>query len=384
MRILSVHKFWDDGKLRRLGASRSILFLYDEFIKKGHQVDYLFINDVFHRRPRRPHLTFPFAILPRILAFQCRQPYDVVDISSSDGWLYALVHRLLPRSAQPLFIGRTVGLEHVYWAYKTCAARQAGQPMSRKSQIVRAISLLKPVELSVRLSDHFLTICQADKGYIVQRRWKAAQSVSVISPGIPVSYFALSAGFHPRPYDCLFMGSWVSRKGIAVLAEAFADIVQKRPGTTLTVAGARVHGTTPEEILNTFAPQIRASVRVAPLLTTEAEIVEQYITHKIMLFPTLFEGFGMVFLEAMACGLPVVTTPIGGMADVIEDGITGVFVPLRDSRALAEAALELLASEQRRREIGALARERAWAFTWDRIADRCENLYQDLLTRRRT
>jgi len=119
-----------------------------------------------------------------------------------------------------------------------------------------------------------------------------------------------------------------------------------------------------------------------PVLS-EQELVDQYLIHKVVLFPSLYEGFGMVVLEAMACGLPVVTTPIGGMADVIEDGVTGVFAPLRDSYALAEAALGLLADEQRRRKMGARARERAQAFTWAKVADQHESLYQTLLMRKR-
>ena len=101
-----------------------------------------------------------------------------------------------------------------------------------------------------------------------------------------------------------------------------------------------------------------------------------------MLFPSVYEGFGMVGLEAMACGLPVITTRLGGMMDVIEDGATGVFIPTRDSQALAEATLALLADRRRREEIGGRARERARSWTWHSVAERHERLYQQILANR--
>jgi glycosyltransferase involved in cell wall biosynthesis len=380
MRILSVHKFWNNGNLRRLGASRSILFLYDEFVKKGHQVDYLFINDVLRGRPRRLHLSFPFIIVPRILALHQRWPYDVIEISGADGWVYGLYHKWQPRTRRPLLLTRTVGLEHLYWATLLADECLGHGGIPRRSKITYPLFTLKAVEWTIKSGDHFICLCEQDRNFIIRQEWLSEDHISVIPPGLPEEYLASTEKSPSRDGDLLFVGSWTPRKGTKYLVEAFSQIVAQRPDTRLTLAGA--HQSDPGEIMDAFPPSLRHQVRILPALS-EQKLVDQYLTHKVMLFPSLYEGFGMVVLEAMACRLPVVTTPIGGMADVIEDSVTGVFVPLRDSRALAEVSLELLADKQRRREMGAHAQERAQAFPWAKIADQHESLYQALLVRKR-
>jgi glycosyltransferase involved in cell wall biosynthesis len=380
MHILSVHKFWNNGNLRRLGASRSILFLYDEFIKRGHHIDYLFINDVYANRPRHPHRSFPFAIVPRILALQRRWPYDVIAISGADGWVYGLYHKWQPRTRRPVLLTRTVGLEHLYWAALLTDQHMGYGEITLRSKITYPLFTLKAVEWTIKSGDHFICLCEQDRNFIVRQEWLSEDHISVIPPGLPEEYLASTEKSPSRDGDLLFVGSWTPRKGTRYLVEAFSQIVAQRPGTRLTLAGA--HQSDPGEIMDAFSPSVRHQVRILPVLS-EQELVDQYLIHKVVLFPSLYEGFGMVVLEAMACGLPVVTTPIGGMADVIEDGVTGVFAPLRDSYALAEAALGLLADEQRRRKMGARARERAQAFTWAKVADQHESLYQTLLMRKR-
>lgn len=379
MRILSVQKWWDDGNLRKLGAPRSILFLYDEFAKKGHQVDYLGISDIYTSFPRHVRYTFPFAIVSRILALQRRWRYDVIEISGADGWVYGLYHKWQPRTRRPVLLTRTVGLEHLYWEALLTDERLGHGGIPLRSKITYPMFTLKAVEWTIKSGDHFICLCEQDSNFIIRQEWLSEDHISVIPPGLPEEYLASTEKSPSRDGDLLFVGSWTPRKGTRYLVEAFSQIVAQRLDTRLTLAGA--HQSDPSEIMDAFPPSVRHQIRILPALS-EQKLVDQYLTHKVMLFPSLYEGFGMVVLEAMACELPVVTTPIGGMADVIEDGVTGVFVPLRDSRALAEASLELLADKQRRQEIGVRARERARAFTWDKIADRHESLYRALLARK--
>jgi len=119
-------------------------------------------------------------------------------------------------------------------------------------------------------------------------------------------------------------------------------------------------------------------IRVVPLLS-ESELIDEYLAHDVFLFPSLYEGFGMVVLEAMACGLSVVATPVGGAADIIEDGVDGFLVPFRDSQALAETALRLLDSESLRETVEDRARRKASGYSWGQIVNTYEALYAQLL-----
>jgi glycosyltransferase involved in cell wall biosynthesis len=88
----------------------------------------------------------------------------------------------------------------------------------------------------------------------------------------------------------------------------------------------------------------------------------------------------MVPLEAMACGVPVVASAVGGHLDTVVDGRTGVLVPARDAGALAQRLRELLADPARLTAIGSAAAARAHArYGWDRIADDTERLYRQVL-----
>ena len=95
--------------------------------------------------------------------------------------------------------------------------------------------------------------------------------------------------------------------------------------------------------------------------------------------PSLTESFGLVALEAMACGTPVVATRVGGLQTVVTSE-SGVLVPPGDAEALAHAIESLLDDMELRIQLAAGARARAVTFTWDRVADGVEDIYSELLT----
>jgi D-inositol-3-phosphate glycosyltransferase len=95
--------------------------------------------------------------------------------------------------------------------------------------------------------------------------------------------------------------------------------------------------------------------------------------------PSLYESFGMVALEAMACGAPVVASDVGGLSFIVRDGETGYLVPERDPRALADCLGKLLRDPDLRARLGRRGIEVARDYAWRRIADRIESLYASLL-----
>jgi len=100
-----------------------------------------------------------------------------------------------------------------------------------------------------------------------------------------------------------------------------------------------------------------------------------YSAAEMVVMPSDYESFGMVALEAMACGTPVIASDVGGLSFLVRHGRTGYRVPARDPKALAAKITRLLTDEGLRRRIGQRAVCWAESYAWPRIADRIEALY---------
>ena len=87
----------------------------------------------------------------------------------------------------------------------------------------------------------------------------------------------------------------------------------------------------------------------------------------------------MIFLDAMAAGLTIIVTPVGGAADICEDGKDSVIVPPGDSRSLADAMIFLLENEDVRKVLGRKAREKARGYTWKQVAIKTLKFYEDTM-----
>jgi D-inositol-3-phosphate glycosyltransferase len=102
-----------------------------------------------------------------------------------------------------------------------------------------------------------------------------------------------------------------------------------------------------------------------------------------VLMPSWSESFGLVALEAQACGTPVVAAEVGGLQHAVGDGTTGVLVDSRQPEAWADAAARLLSSPRRLAAMGAAAARFAGVHGWDRTAARLLDIYGDLVQARR-
>jgi D-inositol-3-phosphate glycosyltransferase len=104
-----------------------------------------------------------------------------------------------------------------------------------------------------------------------------------------------------------------------------------------------------------------------------------YSAAEVVVMPSDYESFGMVALEAMACGTPVIASDVGGLAFLVKDGRTGYRVPAGDVEALADKITHLLTDELSRRRIGQRASCWAEAYAWPNIADQIEEVYREVL-----
>jgi glycosyltransferase involved in cell wall biosynthesis len=122
-----------------------------------------------------------------------------------------------------------------------------------------------------------------------------------------------------------------------------------------------------------FAPEVRSQVHVFPFVKRE-DMPTVYAQHDILVFPSLVEGMPLTLLEAMASGMPVVTTDTCGMSDVVEDRFNGLLVPPADAAAIASAIEQLYSSAEFQKRIGQQARETVRRYTWDKVTQNLERV----------
>jgi len=154
-------------------------------------------------------------------------------------------------------------------------------------------------------------------------------------------------------FRILYVGSITQRKGISYLLRAYKHFAGS--GTRLTLVGSLptdVSAFTSWRDLFTHVPHVPQKLLPA-----------QYAQADVFAFPALIEGMGLVVLEAMASGLPVITTP-NGPGDIVRDGVDGFVVPIRDVNAIVDKLEYLRTHPEQRFQMGKNARKRAHEYSW--------------------
>jgi phosphatidylinositol alpha-mannosyltransferase len=173
----------------------------------------------------------------------------------------------------------------------------------------------------------------------------------------------------------LFVGAMVKRKGLPQLIEAFRMLCAERDDVELIVVG---DGLGRRAIQRRITGALRERVQLVGPVTDRARLAEHYASADVFCAPSLGrESFGMVLLEAMAAGTPVVAYDIEGYRDVVSHGREGLLVKRGDTRALRDALAYFLDHPVERARYGELGRRKAQAHSWREIAARLERLYRE-------
>ncbi|HET7699418.1 MAG TPA: glycosyltransferase [Candidatus Limnocylindria bacterium] len=197
-------------------------------------------------------------------------------------------------------------------------------------------------------------------------------------------------GRDQRERIILFVGRIEQIKGIDVLLRSLGLLFFRHPELRsdvglLVVGGALDPGddapeTDKVEELRRLVHQHRMEANVSFVGSLDQPtLAKYYAAADICAVPSLTESFGLVALEAMACGTPVVGTRVGGLQTLIEDGESGLLVPAGDYQALAEAIARVLTDQRLRMHLAHGARDRAEHYTWRNVGERVEALYARIL-----
>jgi glycosyltransferase involved in cell wall biosynthesis len=214
---------------------------------------------------------------------------------------------------------------------------------------------------AVRESRLVIAISEHVKETIVERLGVASERVRTIYLGIDLE--RLQPGEGPHEPFLLYPANGWPHKNHERLLEAFALVRRERPELRLVLTGSGL-----ERLPSRDGVEIRGHV-------PGDELVRLFQTAQALVFPSLYEGFGLPPLEAMACGCPIVASHAGAMPEVLGDAAR-YFDPT-DPEEIAAGVMDVLADPARLVERG-LARARG--FTWDECARRHDDVYEELAT----
>lgn len=213
---------------------------------------------------------------------------------------------------------------------------------------------LERKEQEIALADHIFVASSVTQKSLLEAR-VSPEKISVIPYGAPTDYFRPQNKLDDQ-FRVLYVGRMSPRKGIQYLLPAWRSL--NLPNAELLFVGSNMM---PE---NWLAPYQSFYKHIASV--PHASLNQHYSSANVLVFPSLVEGFGLVLTEAMACGIPVITTPNTAGPDIITNGVEGFIVPIRDELALQEKIEWCYQNPEALAEMGRAARRKAEQLTWQK------------------
>jgi D-inositol-3-phosphate glycosyltransferase len=217
----------------------------------------------------------------------------------------------------------------------------------------------------------------------------------VIPPGVDVSHFypipadeaKMYVGLKPEDRMVLFVGRIEPLKGVDTLIQAMSclQLKEKNRPVHLAIIGGDP-GASPEEMtvemarLQKLCDDLMVDQTVVFLGKRDQDKLPYYYSAaELVVMPSHYESFGMVALEAMACGTPVIASEVGGLAYLVRDGETGFTIPDQEPEELCDKISWLLNDKELHETMSARAVEYAQDYAWEKIAKQIVEVYEGLV-----
>lgn len=256
-------------------------------------------------------------------------------------------------------------------------------------------SRLRAEKQLVKYSDHIVVSSHREKVQMIWTFGAHSEKISVIPCGVDPHLFRPFNPFKskvylglPRKKFILFVGRIDPVKGIDTLLKAMVIVKNKlnhsQDVNLLIIGGDVDHSAYSKDSEMHKLKQLTAKLGLKNLVTflgaqRQDQLPYFYSAAEVCVLPSRYESFGMVALEAMACGTPMIASKVGGLTSFIQDETTGFLVPEDDEKLLAEKILTLLNNPSLKESLGTQARSRVKEFSWQNIAQQMILLYQSLL-----
>jgi len=304
------------------------------------------------------------------------------DLVHSHYWLSGWVAREITRSPR----APIVHMFHTLGLMKDAVARNEAEKETTERILVE--------HEIMDFVDKIVAASPLDKAQMVELYGADPRKIVVIPLGVDLELFrpiprdeamaAIGMDVPSHQRLVLFVGRLDPLKGLDTLLRAMCKLKQQEPELSkdlcLVIIGGDVDKDSAEwddelECLDKLKDEVGISELVTFLGSrAQNDLPYYYSAAEVCIVPSHYESFGLVALEAMACGTPVIASRVGGLQHTIEDGVTGFLVPAGDPEALAAKLRQILLREQ----LAMNARRKAQAYTWHSVADRIISLYEEL------
>ncbi len=316
-----------------------------------------------------------------VLAFAAAEGINY-DLIHSHYWLSGLVACRLRRAWRVPF----VQMFHTLGALKN----QVAESEADRERSVR----IESERQLMRLADCLVAATPFDRHHMIAHYGANPRNVRVIPCGVNLKLFRplcqqearAELGLPPAGRVVLYVGRIEPLKGLETLFQAMALLMNRRPAwrqaTQLLIVGGEAEAH-PDRWTGEMARLrgLRASLGLEDVITflgaqDQETLPYFYAAADAVVVPSHYESFGLVALEAMACGTPVVASRVGGLAYTVQDGRTGFLVPPKAPDHLASRLETLLDTPELGHRMGKEGARRARLFGWAAVADRVEALYR--------
>ena len=363
------------------GAAGTEFQTIEALRRRGHEVETIWAGDL-GRRIGHGNLHYLLELpsaYRRVIAERCkRTAFDVLHVNQGHGYAAAREH--LQRGRPGVFVCRSHGLDdHMERCLAPWRERLGIGPIRGPRAVVSRLLnhlLQRHDRLAYRYAAGVLVSSSHDADYLVQemrvppqRVGRVAQAPAPVFCNTPAAPMTLG-----RLDRLLHVGGFAYFKGVHAVGRAASVLLRQDRALRLTwVCRQDEH----EQARALLAPDVQPQVEFVAWVTQE-RLVDIFDRHGIFLVPSLFEGFGKVFLEAMARGLCVIGTPTGGMKDIIEHDRNGVMVGFHEPDGIVAAVRALRATPERSVALADTAACCARQYSWDRVGLETEAFYRQL------
>lgn len=373
--LLSIHQTLD----RRTGTGLVTCELADALRRRGHTVDVMSFERVSAPERVKTYL-YPWFVA----AFAARSPrYDVLDLSARDGWVLSLLRNTWPRAQPAAIVARSHGLEHLLHEARLRASEAGALKLRWTYPLYKGGVRLWECRASLTLAGAALFLNETELRYAVDRLGVDPARAVRVRNGIADRFVRNATSLlaaSPRAGAALnvaFVGRYSDLKGARETRAAMGSVLSAHPAVRFGLFGTMAGR---DRVLADYPPDVRDRIRVVPDYEN-SELPTLLDGYHVLAFPSLFEGFALVPLEAMACGVVPVAAATPGPMSYIEDGRNGILVPPGDAGALERAIDGLLRDVPRWETLRRRGLATAAAHSWDAVASDLETVYARVVAR---